>query len=469
MQDNHQHTDSYSAADIERYLSGKMSAAEMHSMEKAALDDPFLADAMEGYANVYQDATGSTAEDLSDLHTRLRTRLQEEKKSTALPLWKTAAAAIFIILAGSISYYFLIVPSPPGIAQKEVLSKEATINRTKDSVLPTESPKEVNEPVGVAKAPLPSANVPVVTEKEPVASAKSPVYSANGPVASARNSVPSANGPVASAKAFVPSSKESKPDDRSDSLATKPVIASREFKKTPGKEVAFENLEALSANIKKDSGVARAEAGKQLSEIVITGIVTDQKSKPVKGAFVTLQGKIGGVVTDSQGRFNLPAEDDLAHLSVASVGFEKKEVQLSTAELGNSVNIRLKPAEESLNEVVVTGYDNSKKAKKRTEAKSDNNNTELSVKTQNAVPGIGWDEFNSYLLKSKIIPDSLRQVHGNVVVAFDLNTKGKLSSFSVLQSLHPVLDAEAIRLLQQGPSWKILNGKRTSVQVIIAF
>ena len=41
----------YSAADIERYHKGQLTPEEMHAMEKAALDDPFLADAIEGYKN----------------------------------------------------------------------------------------------------------------------------------------------------------------------------------------------------------------------------------------------------------------------------------------------------------------------------------------------------------------------------------------------------------------------------------
>ena len=39
----------YSAADIERYYNGLMSASERHALEKAALEDPFLSDAFEGY------------------------------------------------------------------------------------------------------------------------------------------------------------------------------------------------------------------------------------------------------------------------------------------------------------------------------------------------------------------------------------------------------------------------------------
>src|SRR5580658_5011441 len=38
----------YSASDIEKYRKGELSAREMHDLEQAALDDPFLADAIEG-------------------------------------------------------------------------------------------------------------------------------------------------------------------------------------------------------------------------------------------------------------------------------------------------------------------------------------------------------------------------------------------------------------------------------------
>ena len=39
----------YTAADIERYHAGSMPAEQMHALEKAAMEDPFLADALEGY------------------------------------------------------------------------------------------------------------------------------------------------------------------------------------------------------------------------------------------------------------------------------------------------------------------------------------------------------------------------------------------------------------------------------------
>jgi hypothetical protein len=47
-----------------------MNAAEMHEMEKAALDDPFLADAMEGYVDTSTQMSG----DLNELSARLNNK-----------------------------------------------------------------------------------------------------------------------------------------------------------------------------------------------------------------------------------------------------------------------------------------------------------------------------------------------------------------------------------------------------------
>ena len=39
----------YSAEYIRKYLDGQLSDQDMQALEKAALEDPFLADAIEGY------------------------------------------------------------------------------------------------------------------------------------------------------------------------------------------------------------------------------------------------------------------------------------------------------------------------------------------------------------------------------------------------------------------------------------
>jgi hypothetical protein len=91
------HKKQFSAQDIERYHGGLLSADEMHALEKAALDDPFLADALEGYSY-----TTTPKQDLE----QLKKRLQEKSgnKRSLLYIFNTPAfkiAAMILILAGS--------------------------------------------------------------------------------------------------------------------------------------------------------------------------------------------------------------------------------------------------------------------------------------------------------------------------------------------------------------------------------
>ncbi|HEU4472482.1 MAG TPA: hypothetical protein VFR58_15420, partial [Flavisolibacter sp.] len=89
----------FTAQDIERYHTGKMTPQERHALEKAALDDPFLADAVEGYVH-----TATPASDLQQIRQRLDQQ-QESKKAPIVPLyrrtWLKAAAVVLFVALGS--------------------------------------------------------------------------------------------------------------------------------------------------------------------------------------------------------------------------------------------------------------------------------------------------------------------------------------------------------------------------------
>src|SRR6478609_1667818 len=99
----------YSLADIEQYLQGKLSPAEMHELEKAALQDPFLADAIEGYES---DDIEQSKKNLAEIHQRLLQEEQEDPKIIPItsPLnnwWKVAAAILLFAGAGTIGWHLL--------------------------------------------------------------------------------------------------------------------------------------------------------------------------------------------------------------------------------------------------------------------------------------------------------------------------------------------------------------------------
>lgn len=64
----------FTAADIEKYHRGLLSNKERHDLEKAAMDDPFLADALEGYAAAGVNAGNDIAELKKDYSKKLKTQ-----------------------------------------------------------------------------------------------------------------------------------------------------------------------------------------------------------------------------------------------------------------------------------------------------------------------------------------------------------------------------------------------------------
>jgi hypothetical protein len=110
---------SFTAVDIERYHKGTMSPEERHALEKAALDDPFLADALEGY--VY---TESPAADLAILQKRLDEKSGRRK---IIPLfartWMRSAAVIILVIAGGWLVYRTLSPEQKSTA----IAKQKTV------------------------------------------------------------------------------------------------------------------------------------------------------------------------------------------------------------------------------------------------------------------------------------------------------------------------------------------------------
>ena len=72
----------YTAGDIHRYHSGLMSPAERNALEKAALEDPFLEEALEGYAHA-ADPTN----DLTILRSRLDERVRRKRGALSWSLY----------------------------------------------------------------------------------------------------------------------------------------------------------------------------------------------------------------------------------------------------------------------------------------------------------------------------------------------------------------------------------------------
>ncbi|WP_343304967.1 carboxypeptidase-like regulatory domain-containing protein [Chitinophaga niabensis] len=140
MADNQQHI-TPTAELIRQYLEGKLDSKTMHALEKQALDDPFLADALEGYAKYPTDQRSA----LSELQQRLQERVAPaEKKVRRLDYRWLAAASVLLIL--SISGVMLLnrTQKAPEIAQ--------TLEKEKKEILPDSAAPAANANADVAAA-----------------------------------------------------------------------------------------------------------------------------------------------------------------------------------------------------------------------------------------------------------------------------------------------------------------------------
>ena len=149
----------YNAIDIANYLAGTMPADERHALEKAALEDPFLADALAGYAY-----SKDPRKELDEIRMRLDEKRKQQKVFSISSLsqgawWKIAAV---FILFGGVGYFFYATNSEKETSFVVKNENPATISPAKDDTGITEdniafekAPSEKNEN-NTARLPLPT-------------------------------------------------------------------------------------------------------------------------------------------------------------------------------------------------------------------------------------------------------------------------------------------------------------------------
>ena len=77
--------------DIEKYLKGELGPKELHALEKMALNDPFLAEALEGSESVQSEDFLS---DVAELERRIQK--QKARRAWIVPLRIAASVALLL-------------------------------------------------------------------------------------------------------------------------------------------------------------------------------------------------------------------------------------------------------------------------------------------------------------------------------------------------------------------------------------
>lgn len=422
----------------------------MHELERRALDDPFLADALEGF----EHAPANQEANLAELTNRLNQRT-EKKVRKIIPWIPLSAAASILIVLGAGIWFFTnrndrseakrVVAQNVVAEKKEVPTSsntavaEDTLSngkssgsaRTQHPNLAMKADKEVEEKpnaVVLQASPKPDLNKSLQSDDD-VSTAKT-------------NVAPAAVEQSINADKANQGYEYKYLSPKKDSVGANDMLVSDMSNKKAANASAVKHKGLPSTPTLLQSRVDGVSVNPDDSHTV-TGTVVGDDGLPLTGATVRVQGRNFGAVTDVNGKFTLQDVPKGQTLSVNYIGYSGKKVKADQ----DSMRISLNPANSSLAEVVVV--------------------KEVESNTQNAHPRDGWKSFNDYLDKNAQSPDGKT---GKEKISFTVASDGTLSQFKVVKSLSDDADKKAISLISAGPAWLgNADGKAKEVTVIVKF
>ena len=470
----------FTAADIEKYHKGLLSNKERHDLEKAAMDDPFLADALEGYAVAGVNA----AADIADLKKRLEQRTEEAKviplnkrRTNNFKLFRAAVVIAFVAGAAFLVYQFSGDKNKKDIAQNNAIKKEVvkgtdSVSPATNSAVPVEGNKTatISTP-GSKKDDGPVTTNTIVNKPAPVIG----IQEANGGSAATKEKVDDAatSKPAPVVNDMAKTYDELKIIPIEKNRAERDVLAKQKSKDKPGnalkKEAQYNKTVAGQVTMQEEDkafrdAAANRKADEQLrnqQSNIFRGRITDVNNVGVPFANVTNAQDNVGTYSDARGYFNLTYPDSVLNVQVRSIGFENNAVQLRNSV--SSTQIVLQDDRKSLSEVVVSNQKPNAAARSR----------ESNIKIEESEPTDGWDNYDTYLTNNLNVPDEFKTKQaastGSVQVSFEVDKNGEPTNIRVEKSLCNTCDKEAIRLVKQGPKWKRAASKKGRTTVTINF
>jgi len=419
----------YSAHDIERYLNRQMNAAEMHAFEKAMMDDPFLADAVDGYRSM--PAAQSIQSDLAELQQRINPKKENGKVVSGFfrPWLQMAAVAVILLSAGFVLYRFLNKPV------------------TNEIIAVTEAPKAV--PPVTSQPALVDSNTVALTEVQPQKD------NTLLPVAGKKIKLPAAP------SAQVPTIASNEPVVADTSTVTSSDIAAA----LPPPSVA-----AASAEAKQNAETfAKKEAKSRVAPVKLnrfTGVVVDENNQPLPFANITEVKSGVGTYADVKGNFIMVAADSVLSIETKSVGYNTANVLIR-----NNQQQKIVLRDEAVSYGNVTKEQLFERNKKRAGIMKEE------LTEMESEPIDGWDNYSMYVLNntrnSRFTDERIRlkdkESVKEVEVSFDVLPDGNIANFKVERSNCATCNNEAIRVLKEGPKWKSKTGKTERTRFTVRF
>lgn len=399
----------YTAADIKRYHSGMMTVEEMNELEKSALEDLLLSDAIDGYEN-----KDNVENDLAFLREKINNRDSKKSSTNIRKLYTSLSIAASLLIVFSITYFL--------------------INNT-DHKQQKLSSNDVN----------PTKNIP-------------PVLQENTPSEKLAN--------TDSSSSFA----ENDNNNNNESLEKKTDETSFEFSAKEAKELASilksKKPKTTSTIIERTDIQPNAKALDLVSETqqqFSTTAATATIAKDEETKF-NLDSKKETTANLNAGSYKLISADSINSNSIVK-NDEVAAVTVSKAKAGIPAAANMiSNNDKQMQEVVVTGYNNTRKkalnaSVQKVSAKDLKNTVQQTEDDKTA--------FDNYVKthKTTCLDNVGNEIHGTVTLKFNVNKNGKPEKILVDQSLDKACDNQAIKLLNDGPNWNGTKKKKVIVNI----
>ena len=411
---------------LKDYIQGKRHGKDANQLERAAMNDPFLEDAIEGFDSV----PGNHLPVIEELEKNILKRSSGKTNQNRLWIFGIAASIIFLLGIGTLlkmynSHENILTPQS---AQLE--------NRIEQKVVESEI-----EIIDETKIKENQKNIALNVQK-------------------------------------------TKPESASDNdiEVSEEIIVNDNITASSVAEIEIDALELNEVSDKHTGSTTQIKAESSYSvqkttDDKLSGIVLDEAGEPMVGVSVILKNKHSGTITDLNGRFELVAPRN-EQLVASYIGYEKKEITVTD----DSAIIRLKPDNLALNEVVVIGYGSKKR--KTTVGSITKTDEVLSgripgvevnvgsiTKTDEVlsgrIPGVevkqmskgdtfGENEFKKYFEKNR--NQTICENKPNSITAvFYVDLTGKPINIKINESSCKELENEFLRLINTSPVWTKVN------------
>jgi len=412
-------THTYSHADIQRYLQRQMSPQDMHNFERALMNDPFLADALDGYTTANLTVT---QEHLTEIEIALR---KEKQPAKVVPLarkqtawWKVAAIILVIVSAGWLTF---------GLFSKDEIINQPSIAAApaaKDIIQHQDTVRAIDKPI---------ASIDILPKKETFYKRKNVTSQPESETSLAPPSI-SLQQATADTTAIL----------QRNELANDLVVVGNGSARR-----SITRNEVLSGKV---AGLEEAMPKE------FKGKVLDAMGEPMPFASVKAKNKNTATIADSKGNFTILSRDSVLNIDVSSPGYVTTNKKLKVDSTTN--NVVLEETEKSLSEIVVTDMARRKKGQ-----------SARAIIDLNAIPEGGWKRFEQYVTSRA---DSLKETEGynldeeSVVLEFTIDKDGRPINIKAPEKVDKKALKHAILILANGPKWKMLQ-KEKKVKVTIKF